>query len=304
VIGLSCAWELVEAGHTIRLVADREPADTTSAVAAAIWYPYLAEPRDRVSAWGATTYQAFENLGALEPESGIRMLPGVELFVTPQPDPWWAPAVPDLRRLPPSQLPMGMEDGWTFTSPVVDMPVYLAWLRARLADRGIHLKLQHVTDLEEHLGQSDVVINCTGLGSRTLANDPLLEPVRGQVVITTNPGITSWWLHDAGPAELMYVVPRRDTVVVGGSAERGAADLTPDPATAAAIVARAQALVPALADADVVRHSVGVRPARPEVRLKREERSAGAIVHCYGHGGAGVTLSWGCAREVAELVAR
>ena len=45
-------------------------------------------------------------------------------------------------------------------------------------------------------------------------------------------------------------------------------------------------------------HAVGVRPARPAVRLER----AGDVVHCYGHGGAGVTLSWGCADEVIRLV--
>jgi D-amino-acid oxidase len=38
------------------------------------------------------------------------------------------------------------------------------------------------------------------------------------------------------------------------------------------------------------------------VRLEAEERGAGTVVHCYGHGGAGVTLAWGCAEEVVELV--
>jgi D-amino-acid oxidase len=48
----------------------------------------------------------------------------------------------------------------------------------------------------------------------------------------------------------------------------------------------------------VLRHRVGLRPARPQVRVER----VGDVVHCYGHGGAGVTLSWGTADEVAELV--
>ena len=56
---------------------------------------------------------------------------------------------------------------------------------------------------------------------------------------------------------------------------------------------------PRAAGAEVLGHRVGLRPARPEVRLER----VGDVVHCYGHGGAGVTLSWGRAGEVVELLA-
>ena len=61
---------------------------------------------------------------------------------------------------------------------------------------------------------------------------------------------------------------------------------------------RCAALVPALHDAPVVSVAVGPRPVRPTVRLEAE----GRVVHCYGHGGAGVTLAWGCAVEVAALL--
>jgi D-amino-acid oxidase len=87
-------------------------------------------------------------------------------------------------------------------------------------------------------------------------------------------------------------------VVLGGTAEEGAEDRTPDAATTAAIRARCATLVPALRDAPVVGVAVGLRPARPTVRLEAE----GRVVHCYGHGGAGVTLAWGCAGEVAALL--
>jgi D-amino-acid oxidase len=56
--------------------------------------------------------------------------------------------------------------------------------------------------------------------------------------------------------------------------------------------------VPALRQARVLRHKVGLRPVRPAVRLER----VGDVVHCYGHGGAGITLSWGCADEVLARV--
>ena len=56
--------------------------------------------------------------------------------------------------------------------------------------------------------------------------------------------------------------------------------------------------MPGIERARVVAHRVGLRPVRPEVRLE----AAGRVVHCYGQGGAGVTVSWGCADEVARLV--
>ena len=104
--------------------------------------------------------------------------------------------------------------------------------------------------------------------------------------------------------ELTYVVPREETVVLGGTAQEGSDDLTPDAGTAEAIVARCAALVPAVAHARILEHRVGLRPARTAVRLERDVLADGRpVVHCYGHGGAGVTMSYGCARDVVALVA-
>jgi D-amino-acid oxidase len=61
-------------------------------------------------------------------------------------------------------------------------------------------------------------------------------------------------------------------------------------------------LVPALADAKVRAHKVGLRPVRPTVRLEAARGTGQTVVHCYGHGGSGVTLSWGCADEVLGLI--
>lgn len=146
---------------------------------------------------------------------------------------------------------------------------------------------------------AEVVVDAAGLGARLLADDPSVQPVRGQVVHVEQFGLDRWWLDGGGPT---YVVPRTHDVVVGGTAEDGAWDRRPDPDVAQRILARATEMVPALARARVLRHRVGLRPARPEVRLEVETRGGARVVHCYGHGGAGVTLSWGCADEVAALV--
>ncbi|HEV7875063.1 MAG TPA: FAD-dependent oxidoreductase [Nocardioides sp.] len=294
VVGLSCAVRLLEAGHRVDVVARDLPRETTSAVAAAIWYPYRALPQERVSAWAGASYAVFAALAAPEehagsPEAGVRMVPGAELFTSAQPDPWWRTAVPRLDRV--RDLPPGYVDGWTFTTPVIDMPVYLTWLTARLEELGGTLTRLNLRALPPG---ADLVVNCSGLGARLLGEDRSVVPVRGQVVYVEQVGLDRWWLDPAG---LTYVVPRAQDIVVGGTDQEGEWSRTPSPETAAEILQRASRLVPELRDARVLRHKVGLRPARPAVRLERD----GDVVHCYGHGGAGVTLSWGCAEDVAAL---
>jgi D-amino-acid oxidase len=218
------------------------------------------------------------------------MLPGTEVLPAPSGTPWWAGVVPDLEHVAP---PPGYADAWSFTSPVIDMPVYLTWLRARLEALGGTVNRISLGALPP---SDDVVVNCSGIGARLLAPDPTIGPVRGQVVHLAGVRLDRWWLDGDGPT---YVVPRSDVVVVGGTDEDGDWSRTPSPETATAILQRATRLVPELAVGRVVAHRVGLRPVRPVVRLETE----GRVVHCYGHGGAGVTLSWGCAEEVAGLVA-
>lgn len=294
VVGLTCAVRLLEEGHRVDVLARDLPRETTSVVAAALWYPYLAMPRERVTHWAARSYEVLAGLAGT-PGSGVRLLPGTEVHHQRTPDPWWRSAVPGLERVAPLMLPGPYRDGWSFAAPVLDMPVYLAWLSARLHELGGSLTRLNLSALPQPAGPDDVVVDCSGIGSRLLAADPTTTPVRGQVVVLEQWGLDHWWLDASGPT---YVVPRRHEVVVGGTEEPDDWSRTPSAETASAIIDRAAALVPQVRTARVLRHKVGLRPARPQVRLERE----GAVVHCYGHGGAGVTLSWGCADEVAALV--
>jgi D-amino-acid oxidase len=286
VVGLSCALRLLEAGHRVDVLARDLPLETTSSVAAAVWYPYLALPQDKVTAWGRATYDELARLAA-DASSGVVMRRGTELLDDPTPDPWWVGAVPALERVPPRRP---YADGWSFVSPVVEMPVYLGWLRARVEEAGGSLTRLAMA----HLPDGPLVVNCSGLGSRVLAGDPSVTPVRGQVVLVEQVGLEEWWLAEDGPT---YVVPRSGDIVLGGTEQAGEWDRRPDPDIATDILRRATALVPALAGARVLRHRVGLRPARPAIRLER----VGDVIHCYGHGGAGLTLSWGCADDVVGL---
>jgi D-amino-acid oxidase len=286
VVGLTTAVRLREAGIAADVVAREEPADTTSAVAAALWYPYRALPAERVTAWSAATYEALAGLAGVA-GSGVRMRAGTELLAPDAPDPWWRDAVPGMQRT---------REGLRFVAPAVDMSIHLPWLVSRLRALGGDVERRAVAALDEL--DADAVVNCAGLGARELAGDASLTAVRGQVVRVRAPNVDEWLLDQSDPQRLVYVVPRERDVVLGGTAQEGAEDLEPDPATSAAIRARCAALVPALRDAPVVGVAVGLRPVRPAVRLEAE----GRVVHCYGHGGAGVTLAWGCAGEVAALL--
>jgi D-amino-acid oxidase len=129
-------------------------------------------------------------------------------------------------------------------------------------------------------------------------------------VIAENPGLTEFFIGQPDDEhEMVYVFPHEGRVVLGGTEVAGDWSAEPDPGTAARIVRDCAAVDKRLATARITGHRVGFRPGRPQVRLEAEDAVAAGggrqrlLVHNYGHGGAGVTLSWGCARAVASLVA-
>ncbi|WBB90508.1 FAD-dependent oxidoreductase [Verrucosispora sp. WMMC514] len=301
VVGLTSALRLARDGHHVDLVAARMGDDTTSAVAAALWYPYRAYPAADVTRWSASSYATLRGLAA-DPRTGVRMRLGRELFRRPAPEPWWRDAVPELARVTGARLPTGYADGFELTVPVADMAVHLPWLLGEVIAAGVAVRSGRFEKLVDALVGVDVVVNCTGLGARELVGDAHLTPVRGQVVVVAQFGLREWVIDQSDPEQLCYVVPRDDTVLLGGTADDGDEDLTVRADTASGILDRCANLVPALRDARVLGHRVGLRPGRPSVRLAAEVTDRGPVVHCYGHGGAGVTLSHGCAEDVAHLV--
>ncbi len=298
VIGLTCAYRLVEAGHTVEVWSRDAPGSTVSAVAAAHWYPFRAFPPDAVQRWAMASFEVLAGLaGRLG--TGVSMRTGRELSRTPLPDTSWATDVPGARRLSAAELPPGYVDAHRLTVPAIRMPDYLGWLVQQLVAAGVAMRIRELTDLDDAAAGADLVVNATGLGARTLLDDRELTPVRGQVVRVRCPGLDEWTLDEGHPDGMVYVIARGPDVICGGTADEGAQDLTPDPRTAAAIMRRCRQVVPELAAAEVLGHAVGLRPVRTAIRLER----VGEIVHCYGHGGSGVTVSWGCADDVVRLAA-
>lgn len=301
VIGLTCAVALAEAGARVEVLADRIPG-AASRAAGALWGPYLVEPKDRVRIWALAGYQTFRGLADSPDATGVRMMRGVEASRLPAPPPDFTDMVPDLEILGPDQLPSGFSSGVAHTAPLIDMPVYLGYLLDRLQAAGSTIRQGHVAKLRDAAELAPCVVNAAGLGARELVPDPALHAIRGQLVVIDNPGVDRWFSEDTGDSSnLTHWYPQGDKLVLGGLAVEGDESPDPDPDVAQQIVARCAAIEPALAGARILEHRVGLRPTRPTIRLGAAQMGDSLIVHCYGFGGAGVTLSWGCSADVLGL---
>ncbi|WP_371668061.1 FAD-binding oxidoreductase [Streptomyces sp. NBC_00289] len=300
VVGLTTAVVLAERGRRVR-VWTRDPVGrTTSAVAGALWWPYRIRPVALARAWALRSLEVYEGLAARPARTGVRMVEGVlgEADLAGA-DAWAGARVPGLRAATPEEY---RGSGVWARLPLVDMPAHLPWLRERLLRAGGRIEERTVSHLAE--ADAPVVVNCTGLGARELVPDDSVRPVRGQLVVMENPGIRTWAVSTDASGQLAYFFPQPGRLLLGGTAEEGAWSSVPDPAVAEAIVRRCAALRPEIAGARILEHLVGLRPARDTVRLERELLSDGRVlVHNYGHGGAGVTVAWGCAEEAAALAA-
>jgi D-amino-acid oxidase len=304
VSGLSTGIRLVEAGHEVEIWARDLPPNTTSNIAAAIWHPYRAGgTMDRLLAWSQRSLDVLYGMVGI-PEAAVRTQEVIEVFREPQPEPWWSNTVRGFRFLRPGELPAGFGGGFFFETVVVETRIYLPYLMRRLGAPGGQIKQRDINSLDEALAEASVVVNCAGLGARTLVDDAEMFPVRGQIMRVAKPALQRSMLDEEEDANgiFAYIIPRSQDCVLGGTAQAGNWSLEPDPAIAAEIMERCARLYPQIRQAAVLEHLVGLRPGRSSVRLEAERLPNGLVVHNYGHGGAGITLSWGCAEEVAGLV--
>lgn len=299
VSGLTTAVCLAESGRRVRVVAEKGPLGTTSAVAGASWSPYMATD-GRVMRWGKATRAVFDGLGGDPDQHGVRFVRGMDASDEAMEPPDWAREDPGFRIEP--EPPEGFRSAWHYTNPLVDMPRYLAYLKARLQQRGVVVEIESIRSFVDVADRAAIVVNCTGLASRELVGDDSLTPTRGQLVVVERRGIDRFFQDQAEDGDLTYILPHGDVVVLGGSAIIGSEDLSVDQDIADAIRQRCAKIEPRLYDARVLDHRVGLRPNRPSVRLELDQTAGFPLVHNYGHGGSGMTLSWGCANDVRAIV--
>lgn len=299
VAGLSCARLLQEQGHRVRIWAATQSPRTTSDVAAAFWYPYRVYPEERVARWARDSFAAFARIKDVD--AGVLTRSAIELLHEPA-ERSWSAALPGARPARADELPEGFAHGQVFDSYVIETPRYLPWLRRRFLEAEGTIEARALAGLSEATDHADVVFHCAGLGARELAGDGSMLPVRGQLVRVRNPGIDRVIIDEHSGGSITYVVPRSEDVILGGTTDEGEELLDSDRAATEAILARCIALEPRLRDAPILGTQVGLRPCRPEVRVEREMHGNTPVIHNYGHGGAGITLSWGCAVEAVGLL--
>ncbi|ETS78669.1 hypothetical protein PFICI_08522 [Pestalotiopsis fici W106-1] len=286
-------------------------------------------------------WDAIASIPVIGQESGVRMMPSDFFFPCPveEDDAQYSKMMEimasgvrgfyrgadliDERRVDPSY---GAVDAYELLAPIIDTDKSMEWLTDLVHRKGAEYVTETITedllDIEDDLRArfaADVVINCTGLQGELLAGDKTVYPIRGGLIRVINDGsdfpkvdaaltITADAVHDAN--EIVFLVPRNDNILlIGGIAEpqKRDLDLTLDSPIIRRMRERCESFLPSLKSARVDPDyplAQGLRPFRGNnVRVERELRRAGSrIVHSYGQGGAGWSLSFGCAQDVASLV--
>jgi D-amino-acid oxidase len=302
VSGLTCGVVFAEHGYRTAIFAKDIGQQTTSSAAAAVWFPYHVEPAERVIPLALETYQVLLDLARF-PESDVSIIESRQFLRTGEIEiPEWA--IPLGASVIPRQVEGSLEpfkSGFSLRVPLMDTTIYLDYLAARFHKAGgeIHANVRF-EKLEDVDTKFDLVINCAGIGARELVRDAGLEPHRGQVAIVPKiEGLSYAVVCDDAP--LMYAIPRANDCVFGGTNEVSD-NLAADPATTSQIVAECSRVLN-IERPRVLAERVGLRPFRRSgFRLERDLlRDGRTVIHNYGHGGAGFTLSWGCAREVLEM---
>ncbi len=297
VSGLSSAIRLLENDWEVTIWSSEFSPNTTSDVAAALWYPFLSAPVGKTNVWGSETYNVLKVISRF-PQTGVSMTQTYEYFREEQPDPSWKQSVDGFKRLN-GNLPEDYIECFSFITPVIEMPIYLKWLMNRYEELGGKQKVKKVDNFSNITDKSDLVVNCTGLESKNLLNDSEVYPVRGQI-IRVKTDIKEMYL-DQQISTLAYIVPRSEDMILGGVAQNNDWSLETRIEDREDILEKCCKLIPELRNAEIIEDMVGLRPGRSEVRLEKEILLGRPMIHNYGHGGSGVTLSWGCADDVVEL---
>ncbi|XP_078049204.1 D-aspartate oxidase-like [Augochlora pura] len=324
IIGVTSAVAVKNAfpQFVVHVYADEFSPDTTGDGSAGMLLPYLLgdTPVDKVLKWTEITRRWFEDSwrSGQAPEMGIALLPACRVISDPReaPDSSWTKVVYGAHKLSPMELERlnkdhgaSYKDGWSFLTYIGEPARLLPWLMEKFVKSGGVFHKRKIENLHELIDGNgyDMVINCSGLGARYLAADNTVTPVRGHVARATTSGTSHIFL--VSDDDSYYIIPNYEVMVLGGTHQEGDYDRTPREEDTRRLNKWCKRIMPAFEGIESHKEWVGLRPGRPSVRLESEvlESPRGKkyqVIHNYGHGGSGVTVSWGCAMEVVEILRR
>src|SRR5437667_8052939 len=310
VSGLTCGVLFAERGFQTAIFAEQIGQQTTSGAAAAVWFPYDAEPADKVIPWALASYKVLVDL-IKDSRTGVSMIElrqysrAGEISIPDWAHPFVMSTSPSVMSSEAETSPdisaSAFSSGFSLNVPLMDTTIYLDYLAYRFQkaggaiNEGVHF--EKFEDVDPKFG---VVINCGGIGARDLVHDVDLEPHRGQVAIVPKiDNLNCAIVCDDPP--LMYAIPRASDCVFGSTNELSD-NLDADPTTTARIIDECTRVLK-IQNPLVLAERIGLRPFRKSgVCLERDCLPDGrTVIHNYGHGGSGFTLSWGCAQKVFEL---
>ena len=310
VSGLTCGVLFAEHGYRTAIFAKETGQQTTSGAAAALWFPYDAEPAEKVIPWALHTYKVLVDLICQRADSPRRAKishSGVSMIELRQFSRTGEIQIPDWA------IPLGasviptvttFKSGFRLNVPLMDTTIYLDYLANRFTEAGGEVNADvHLERLEDVSPAFNLVINCAGIGARELVRDIDLEPHRGQVAIVPKVDNLSCAIVCDDPP-LMYAIPRTHDCVFGGTNEISDS-LDVDAAATPRFIDECSRALKIESPLALVER-VGLRPFRKSgVRLERDRlRDGRTVIHNYGHGGSGFTVSWGCAEEVFRLIGK
>ncbi len=305
VVGLTTAIVLLRAGLAVEIIAREATYQTNSAAAAAFWYPYHADPVEKVEKWGAISLKTFKELTRVS-NSGVVVKRFLEVMQTADCSPWWADLVDNFVTAKPYEIPDGYKSGFWFDIPIIDTTLYLPYLVNCVVGLGGTFRSMHISSWQDLLDETNIIVNCAGMGARELTADRDLHPAKGQVLSIRRSDDHRPMIDLTGGTHMAHITPRYNDTILGGTYLEDDESLVVDPEESAAIIERCRKIFPELRvnpETDILMAKCGLRPVRSQVRLETEQISEGKfVVHNYGHGGAGFTLSWGCAHDVEQIV--
>jgi D-amino-acid oxidase len=298
--GMSTAYILKEKGYQLTIYAKAFSPDITSNKAAAFWFPYHIRNDKRGIGWCNTSYRYYlEFSGDSATGISVRQLIKVLRTGVPEDEPIWREFLPEgsFAMMPASSLAPGIEKAYDIKVPLIETQIFLPWLQQQLEQRGVVFIEEELQDFDSLCNEYDLVINCTGLGSKILCKDESMLAIRGQVALLSPGTDLPIYLDNEKP---LYVVPRKDAIIIGGTFEEGLDTEITEPETIERLLRNAYDVFPELKDKQVIGSWAGIRPYRSDVRVEQEPGRN--LIHNYGHGGSGFTLAFGCAESVGEIV--